>query len=99
MSAKNAEEFITKLINDSKFQVEALKVVKAAVGSLDSLLGTKDEKEILKAALPAANEMGYECTAEELRNAFDTVTKKAGPFKMIGFAASMMKNAKKVNEG
>ena len=98
MAITKAEEFITELINNSDFQVEVLEKIKETAGSLDALIGTKDEKVVMQYAVPAANQLGYECTGDELKVAFDTVSKKAGAFKMIGFATNMLSNAKKVNE-
>ena len=98
MSVTKAEEFVRELIDNQDFQIETLTIIKNMIGSFDNLMDTMDENDFLALALPAANQLGYECTSEELANAFVTVSKEAGEFKIIGFQKSLRNNVKKVNE-
>lgn len=98
MSAVKAEAFIQELIDNEDFQIETLTLIKNMIGTFDGLKGTMNEDDVITLALPAANQLGYECTNEELAQAYITVSKKMGKFKMLGFKTGLIKNAMKVND-
>ena len=99
MALDKAEAFIKKFVAEKAFQEQALKIVKKNGTDLEAMVGRKDPNEIMKAALPAAKELGYECSESELKTAFNNATKKMNPIQLLGLVGTLTETAKRVNKG